>query len=98
MPFEHDDLELIEACIQALQSVAPVPGRVPDAARSNESDPASAVRVRRETTETQTRTASVMPVSEQSYEFLDLPIPQRGALDVEALSRAVERDARRFEK
>ena len=97
MPFEQDDMELIEACAMALQPVEPTVLTASGAAQAG-----SAVQSRGRGSPIRTEAASVpaapaLTEPEQLYEFWDLPVSPGAAADVEALSRAVERDARRFE-
>ena len=92
LPFERDSAELLEAAALALEAVALYPAQAqPAPAR------ASALRRRESGADDALRGASdPAPEEEALFSLLDLP-PRGAGYSAEALSREIERDARRYE-
>ena len=98
LPFELDSPELLEAVSAALAALTPVPAREPAAvSRRAENSPAYAVWQRESGGEAAALNASeTLPEAENVFSWLD-PAAIGAGLSPEALSREIERDARRFE-
>lgn len=99
LPFEHDSLELLEACALALR---PLPA-VPAAKEVQPLAQAEALPLAGGVWQRFPGGSAVMTQSGSSFAadygtVLTDHLPERSAgISVEALSRAVERDARRFD-
>ena len=98
LPFELDSPELLEAVSAALAALTPVPARERTAvSRRAESAPACAVWQRERGGDPAVQFASAaLPEAETVFSWLD-PAAIGAGLSPEALSREIERDARRFE-
>ena len=100
LPFEHDSLELLKACALALLPVQP------GAAASQEPGQAQSAAVRAAGTVWQRlpggsavmKQADSSPASAYGRFSPEQMAEKSVGVSVEALSRAVERDARRFDK
>ena len=98
LPFELDSPELLEAAMAALAALTPVPARERTAVSHRaESAPAYAVWQRESGGEPAAlNTTEVLPEVETVFALRD-PAAIGSGLSPEALSREIERDARRFE-
>jgi hypothetical protein len=98
LPFELDSPELLEAVSAALAALTPAPAREPTAvSRRAENAPAYAVWQRESGDDPAALNASeALPEAETVFSWLD-PAAISSGLSPEALSREIERDARRFE-
>ena len=98
LPFEHDSIELIEACAQALVPIelhekTPAPA-AKTVAQTEAYRGLDTLRLPAE----QTLSTQLLTTETEQVLLRDLPLPSAIPADAEAVSRAVERDARRFEK
>ena len=93
LPFERDSAELLEAAALALDAVALHPPQAPP-----EQARAYAVRRRESAAEHAPvfGASDALPEAEAVFSLLDFTAPGAGR-SAEALSREIERDARRFE-
>ena len=98
LPFELDEAELIEACALALRSAEPFAAKAAPAAQYPAQTPDPPDRLRPSLTiEDSAQSPLLLQQTQMQDELWELPPAQMGGADVEAISRAVERDARRFE-
>ena len=98
LPFEHDAAELIEACARALGSAEPYLEPAGRTARTRTGEDAAGAGARPELWEEEMQaSARIGPDEAEQIFFRDLPATPGADLDAEALSRAFERDARRYE-
>ena len=97
LPFEHDSVELIEACAQAL---AAIELQEKAAARAQTTRTGEETRRGAGTLrlyETSVASAELLPEAPEEIFLRDAPPAHVSSADAEAISRAVERDARRYE-
>lgn len=99
LPFEHDSVELIDACVQALASIGPC-----EPAAVREKSPRTEETLFRAAAALQPLDGTSAPVmgrptetAEEEIYAWEIPPGHVFAADAETISRAVERDARRYE-
>ena len=98
LPFEHDSIEFIEACAQALIPIEPREKTAAGTSKTTLGEDALPGFGPLRLPAGQTYSTELLTAEAEQVLLWDPAQPSAARADVEAVSRAVERDARRFEK